>query len=371
MKFDLLVLGGGVIGLACARAVRERHPRLRIAVLDAPAQAMPASLAAAGMLAPWSEFPEPSPLGELCVESLALYGGFLAELSRDTGIDVALEGAGTLVPDVPAESDRIDAKLEAFRRRGVAHRVVEDEALRALEPALSPSVKRAILLPEAIVNPRRLHAALRADAERRGIEWIEGNALARLQQGSRVAGLLLVDGRRVAFDTLLAATGAWSGAVAALLDLHFDVVPVKGQMLRLGAPDGLLRHVVHLKSVYLAPRAGAGIVVGSTMEEKGFDVQVSAAFVDEYAARAAALVPAVAEARVIERWAGHRPRSADGAPIIGRSHRWDNVLVATGHFRNGILLTPATARMVAAIYDGEADAAWTPFSPARFAGASA
>jgi len=371
MRFDILILGGGVIGLACARALHGRHPGLAIGILDAPAQAMPASLAAAGMLAPWSEFPEASPLGELCVASHRMYLAFVAELARDTGVELELEGAGTLVPDVAFERERFEGKLAAWRARGVEHEIIEGAALRAAEPALSPAVARAARLPERIVNPRRLHGALRADAARRGVQWVEGRASARIQNGDRVEGLVLDDGRRVECETLVAATGAWTRDVAELLDLRFDVAPVKGQMLLIEARDGLLNHVVHLKSVYLAPRAGAGIVVGSTMEERGFDATVDEHFVREFRARAVDLVPELAGKPTLERWAGHRPRSSDGLPILGRTPRWSNAIVATGHFRNGILLTPATGEIVARLYDDAACATWAEFSPARFAGASA
>ncbi len=368
-RTDLLILGGGVIGLSCARAILKNSPTLSVTILDAPTDAMPASQAAAGMLAPYSEFPEDGPLARLCAQSLDLYQDFVAELAQDTGINVSLEGHGTLVPKIPEEAERYRRKQEALSKRGVGLHTLSADDVRALEPGISLEVEEALLLPESLINPRLLHAALKSDFERRGGCWISDRAVDRIENRDRLSGLVLQDGSGVGFDTLLAATGAWSGLVADLLDLRFDVTPVKGQMMSLGVTDGFLRHVIHLKSFYLAPRTGEGIIVGSTMEECGFDNSVHDEFIDEFSAKASTIMPELAAMPVVNRWVGHRPRAADGAPIIGRTDRWENMIVATGHFRNGILLTPITGEIVSTLFFDRTSVDWETFSPMRFAGA--
>ncbi|MEQ8821552.1 MAG: FAD-dependent oxidoreductase [Sumerlaeia bacterium] len=368
MHCDLLVLGGGVIGLACARAIHDRHPGLRVAILDADTGALPASRAAAGMLAPFAEFAEDSPLARFCTESLARYrGGWLDRLTKESGVAVECLWNGTLVPAFLGEDARFDAKCRDIAERGLAHRILEGPALRAAEPALAPAIERALWLPEGVLNPRQLHDALREAGRRRGFVFLEDRATEVIADGARVAGLRLAGGGEVGCERLLAATGAWGEAVARLLDVRFPVGPVKGQVGRIAAPDGLLRHIIHLKALYLAPRPGQGVVLGATEEPgAGFDTTVAPRVMADFHADAARLVPALADCPLAEAWAGFRPRTPDAAPLLGPIARWSNVLVATGHFRNGILLTPLTGEVLAGLYDGEA--AWEEFAAERFVG---
>lgn len=362
--YDLLILGAGVIGLACAREIHRRHPSHRVALLDAPTGAMPASRAAAGMLAPFAEFAEDSALARWCAESFAAYPVFASELARETGLDIGLHHTGTLVPEGD-DPENLHRNAQAWTRRGVAWRWLQGDDLRRAEPALAPTVRRAAWLPEAGLVSRQLHAALMASVRRTPMGFIEGTARRVLAEGHRVTGIELADGRVVPCRAVLAATGAWTSPVAELLDLRFRITPIKGQVARLAAPAGTLRHVIHTHGVYLAPWADQGIVMGSTMEDVGFDASVQEATIAAMRARAMAFVPAIAECPVAETWAGFRPKAVDRLPIVGWTARWANVMIATGHFRNGILLTPATARAVARLYENPNDHTWRAFSPER------
>ena len=229
--FDLLILGAGSIGLACAREIRRRHPSHRIAILDAPTGALPASRAAAGMLAPFAELAEDSPLARWCEESLVAYPAFAAELERETGISIGLHRDGTLVPEADGEY-HLDRSIEYWTRRGLAWKLIEREALRRAEPSLAPSVRRAAWLPEAGLNSRQLHEALLAAVRVTGLAWIQGSARRVLAEGDHVVGVELADGRVVRCRAMLAATGAWTSPVAELLDLRFHIKPIKGQIVR-------------------------------------------------------------------------------------------------------------------------------------------
>lgn len=357
---DLLVVGGGVIGLACALEIDAAHPGLRIAVLDKPTAAGKASRAAAGMLAPWAEFGADGPLYRLCVRSLGRYPAFLARHAPH----VRLHQSGTLVPSDPANER--SATREAFLRgTGLRFDVLEGADLRRAEPALNPSIARALLLPEALIHAAALHEALLARAAVRGIALSAADIAEVRTRGARIESVRLDDGTECAPGHVLLATGAWSAALGERFRIAIPVHPVKGQLAVLAAPDGLLRHTIHTHEAYAAPRAGHGIVVGATMEDAGFDAGASAATTAALVEASAALVPALAGLPVREVHVGFRPRTTDGLPVIGRSSVWENLLIATGHFRNGILLTPETGAAVARLYEGGSAESLAAFAPGR------
>jgi glycine oxidase len=197
------------------------------------------------------------------------------------------------------------------------------------------------------------------------VELRQGRIVDVTSDGNLLTGIRLDDGNEIRFDILLAATGAWTNDIARLLDLPFAIRPIKGQLARIGTPDGMLRHVLHLKSLYVAPRAGAGLIVGSTMEDRGFDETIESDVIADFFQQAKSLIPNLGGYDVAEAWVGFRPRSADGLPIIGWSDRWTNLMIATGHFRNGILLTPLTAHIVGELVENPENPKWAIFSPNR------
>lgn len=360
--FDLLVIGGGVIGLSCALHVHVLRPAWRICILDRPTQAGVASTAAAGMLAPFSEFAEDHTLAALARESFAEYPDFLARFAPG----VPLCGKGTLLIDGNATEHRFNSRVQALAGLGVEARILRGDALRAAEPSLAPTVPRALHLPERLIDPRALHASLCEAARTRGIAFLDAELNGLKHTGNVVERGMLGGKDDLRFERLLIATGAWSSALGAQLGLSLDVTPIKGQIVQLDAPRAeTLRHIIHAPNIYVAQRSANAMLCGATMEDAGFDSHIDADTSAELVARAAALVPDLATARVADSWIGFRPRTPDKFPILGKSSRFENLWLATGHFRNGILLTPATGRVIAAsIVEGRPCA--DEYLPARF-----
>jgi glycine oxidase len=342
--FDVAVIGGGVIGLSVAWRARSRG--LSVLVLDRGEPGGGTSRVAAGMLAPASEADaQERALLALGLESARLWGPFAAELHDVSGLDVGLRTHGTLAVARDGDEKRwLERELDLRERLALRATRLLPSAARALEPALAPSIRLGVEFPDDhSADPRALTAALVAACERAGVV---------LAPDTEVTSLDDVD----AVQVVLAA-GPWSAALAPL-----PVRPVKGQTIRLrGEP--LLERTVRFETGYLVPRADGRIVLGATMEERGFDTAVTALAVHDLLRDAAELVPGILELEIEELIAGLRPGTPDNAPLIGRLD--DRVVVATGHHRNGILLAPVTARLVAAELAGEPEE--HAFSPHRFA----
>ncbi|WP_306213376.1 glycine oxidase ThiO [Actinoplanes sp. RD1] len=332
----VVVVGGGIIGLSIAWRL-QRHGT-KVTVYDG-GDADAAWYAAAGMLAPAGEtsFGQEA-LTELLLESSRRWPAFAEELARESGMDLGYDATGALT--VALTSD--DLSVAQREWRGAAGRVPSE--LRALEPALTPRIRGgAFVAGDHQVDPRRVVAALR-----------------RLMRGSVRAGQLaqLPPGR------VVVAAGLGTAALTGL-----PVRPVKGLVLRLRGEPGLLRHVINGyvdgRHVYLVPRADGEIVVGATQEERG-DFSVTAGAVLELLRSAVELVPDLAECELTETVVRHRPSTPDNAPLLGELR--PDVVVAAGHHRNGILLAPVTADLVAElVVTGKADPMLAPFAPGRFA----
>lgn len=373
---DVVVIGGGVIGAAVAWRCAQRG--LSVVVVD-PDPHLGAWRTAAGMLAPVTELQyTETPLLRLNLASLARYPAFAAELSEDAGRPVGLRESGTVLAawdgaDVAALGD-----LHRFMTElGLDATLLTGRELRALEPALAPGLPGALLAGgDHSIDPRDLHDALVAAGLRHGVRLLRAEASLDRVEG-HVRGVRLSDGSRVAAGHVVLAAGSWSAAVAGLPeDARPDVRPVKGQTLRLrlpGAPrlSHVLRAVVKGNPVYLVPRADGRLVVGASTEEAGFDVAPRAGAVYELLRDAQSLLPELSEAVLDEVCTGLRPATPDNAPVIGRS-TLDGLLLATGHYRNGVLLTPVTADAIAALVVGESPQdVVAPFAADRFAPAVA
>jgi glycine oxidase len=340
------IVGGGIIGLASAWRLAQAG--WRVSVLDAAPESREASWAAAGMLAPHHEADAPGPLWRLGVASLALWPGFAAQLCGEAGAEaIDLRAAGGLLPILDDHDQRLaDAKLAFLASQGVAVEHLDATALGRREPALNRACRGALLIPAGQVNPRLVVEALQAACVRHGVELRFGAGVAALAPGA----VRLAQGGSVACDEVVLASGAWTPALAGLAGIDLPGEPVKGQMLRLRADDGLLGRFVHCHHAYLVPRRGQGVVVGSTMVDAGFDKRDDPAAIARLAAGARTLVPALADAPIAETWTGLRPRLAGGLPVLARVRA--GLVLATGHFRNGILLAPITAAAVAALVAG-------------------
>jgi glycine oxidase len=356
----LTVVGGGVIGLSCAwRLARAGHT---VTVCDAAPEAREASWAAAGMLAPHLEAHAPDDLWRFGVESLALWPEFAAALGGAPAIDYGARGGLLPVQDDEDERDA-RARLAFLAAAGVDARWLGPAELLSIEPNLSLSLRGALLVPGGQVDTRRLLAALQSASSAAGVRLRYGTAVRRIAAGE----VELADGASERADQVVIASGAWTPALAAASGLALQGEPVKGQLVRLRAPDGLLaRFVFAHQRAYLVPRAGSGIVIGATMVESGFDKAEDAGAIARLAENARVVMPALREAAIAETWTGLRPRLQGGHPLVARAA--PGLIVATGHFRNGILLSPATAEAVLALAEGRApSAAAAPFAclPAR------
>jgi glycine oxidase len=368
-RADVVVVGGGVIGLAVAWRARLRG--LSVVVLERGAVgAECASTVAAGMLAPVSEveFGEAGRRAlDLGVRSAALWSDFAAELESTTGVDVGLRSSGTLVVARDADEARELERQIAFRAElGLRARRLLPSAARELEPALAPAVRLALHAPDDhSVDPRHLLAALRRACERAGVQVCEHAPVARVEvsasamdardardaRDASVTGVTLADCSRVRAAQVVLAAGAWSAEIAGLPDYaRAPVRPLKGQILRLRDPEGpgLLERVVRFEGGYLVPRGDGRYVLGATVEERGFERHATAGGVYELLRDARDLVPGVLELQIEELSVGFRPSTPDNVPAIGRG-ALGGLLWATGHHRNGILLAPLTAELLAGL----------------------
>jgi len=344
---DVLVVGGGIVGLAVADRAQERG--LSALVLDAGELAGAWSVAA-GMLAPVTEaeFGEDA-LVRLGLEGAERHPAFCARLG------VALRAVGTLVVARDRDDAQVLDRLHAFRNGlGLAAERVRRAAARRLEGALAPSVRLALAVDtDRSVDPRALVRALRARVPVR-----EGRA-ARLVDG----GVLLASGEELRAPQVVLAAGAWAGALA-----DVPVRPVKGQVLRLRDPrgPGLVERTIRTLDGYLVPRADGRFVLGATVEDRGWDAAPTAGGVFELLRDMSEVVPGVLELELEEVGVGFRPATPDNVPLIGRLR--DDLVLATGHWRNGVLLAPVTADLVAGVLAGEPLPDWAaPCDPARFA----
>ena len=366
--YDVAIIGGGVIGLAIARALTEHKVGRRVVVVEAQTGSREASWAAAGMLAPYSEFDADSPFFRLCRDSADQYPAFVRALREESGLPCTLMDTGSLLLHTDGD-DRatVDIKIRFLSALGIEYELLEGDALRRCEPAVSPVVTRGLRLPERSVNNRQLWDALAAACRHRGVDVLLGTPVRGARcEGARVRSLD-TDAGILEADTMVLAAGAWSQAVGDFFGVTLPVVPVKGQMLRFDAPDGTVRRTLHRHGLYIVPRPGFGIVVGTTVEHRGFDRTVEPETITRLAHEAARLVPTLAERVPAESWAGLRPKLPDGAPVFGVAPGCGNLVLATGHFRNGILLTPLTAEIIADLIDGTCTRDLASFAPDRFA----
>ncbi len=373
MNSDVVVVGGGMIGLACAwRAARAG---LSVRLVD-PEPGRGASNVAAGMLAPVTEvtYGEQEHLG-LTIAGARAWPTFASELEDATGYDLGYRPTGTLLVGFDRDDAEALAELRAFQSElGLRVTALRSRELREREPMLSPRVRTGLLAGEDHrVEPRAVVAALLVAGEEAGVA-LKRASVARLDHvDDRVRGVTLTDGRRLRADEVVLAAGAWSATIDGLPDSAKPAVrPLKGQLLHLRALDGrpvlhtTVRALVRHRSVYLVPRDDGRLVVGASQEERGFDTTVTAGATRELLDDAASVVPGIDELELTESIAGLRPTTPDNAPVVGRTSSLSGLVLATGHHRNGVLLAPITAAAVADLLTGaEPTAALTAADPDR------
>jgi glycine oxidase len=375
-KRHVAIIGAGVVGLGIAWRLAARGARVE--VFDKGATGAGASHAAAGMLAACAEAePGEETLIALGRESQARWPAFAAELKAASGIDVELREEGTLVVALTADDQaRLAHHLVFQHKLGLPLQWITAAETRRREPHLAGKLAGAVWSPQDHqVDNRKLAAALRIAAERAGAVIREHTAVKEISvAGGRADGIMLADGTKIAADAVVLAAGAWSRGIAGLApELRPPVRPIKGQMLslRMDAAAPLLTHVLWVPGAYLVPRRDGRLLVGATVEEKGFDTTLTAGGLLTLLEAAWRALPAIEELPIEEMWVGHRPGSRDDAPILGPGPV-EGLIYATGHHRNGILLAPVTADAIARlVFDGTVDAAIRPFGVERFAPARA
>ncbi len=368
---DVVIVGAGVIGLSVAWRLAQRGAA--VTVLERGRAGGGASHAAAGMLAACAEAePGEEALVALGRLSQALWPVFAAELEAATGLSVDLRREGTLVLALNADDHgRLRHQLEFQKRLALPLDWITPAEARRREPHLG-AIAGAVFSPEDHqIDNRRLAAALKIAAAGAGAIIREHTDVVRISTtGARASGVELADGTEVAASTVVIAAGAWSRAIDGVPQaLRPPVRPVKGQMLalRMDAAAPLISHVVWAPNIYMVPRSDGRLLLGATVEEKGFDMTLTAGGVLALLEAAWRVLPAIEDLPIDEMWVGHRPGSRDDAPILGPA-ALDGLVYATGHHRNGILLTPVTANAIARLVaDGAIDAAIRPFGLERFA----
>jgi glycine oxidase len=344
-----------------------------VQIFDRGAAGAGASHAAAGMLAACAEAePGEEALVALGRESQARWPAFAAELLALSGVDVELRPEGTLLVALTADDQaRLTHQLVFQQRLGLPLQWISAAETRRREPHLAGKLAGAVFSPEDTqVDNRKLVSALRLVAEAAGASITEHRAVSAISsRGGRVEGVVLGDGTKVRADVVVLAAGAWARSIEGIgRELRPPVRPIKGQMLalRMNPTAPLLSHVVWAPGAYLVPRRDGRLLVGATVEEKGYDAALTAGGVLTLLEAAWRAVPAIEELPIDEMWVGHRPGSRDDAPILGAGPL-DGLIYATGHHRNGILLAPITADAIARLaLDGVADAAIRPFGIERF-----
>ena len=352
----MIVVGGGLIGTAIARGLARRGAQVRLVTDDRPGTASPV---AAGMLAPVTEaVPTEIGLAGLNLASLQRYGEFADRLSSDTGRDVGLRR----VPTVSVGFDSDDAARLADLAAMLEHAGLEAISCTGREarrhvPLLAPQVRAGLLVPgDWSIDNRLLWRALRADAELAGVELLTGTVTEVALTDGRCTGVTLASGSTISSEQVVWAAGAWSGQVP--LPFELPVRPVKGQVVRLRAgslpvPACTVRAFVRGFEVYLVPRESGEVVIGASSEDRGFETTPSAGAVHDLLRDARTVLPITAEYEFAEVNVGLRPASANHSPILGPTPV-DGLVAATGHHRNGVLLTPVTAELITnLIVDGE------------------
>ena len=368
--YDVAIIGGGIIGASIAFELAAE--KIRVGIFDRQEPGREASWAAAGMLSPAPDSSRDLPLVPFAKESLKLYPGYVEAIEETSGQSCAYarEGAIELFFSSDAETE-CRARLRSLSELGIAAEMISAEAARRTECAISASSTAALWLSEeGTVEPRRVIAALLTAARNRGVEIRSDCGITEiLREGDRCTGVIAA-GEKISAAHVVLAAGCFSEQIARA-DSHGPFAPtrpVRGQMIALRPANGAagLRRVVRSERGYLVPRRDGRIVAGSTTEEAGFEKHVTAGGLRKIVDGVVELCPELAGGQIVETWAGLRPGTPDDLPILGPSDL-AGLWIATGHYRNGILLASATAKLIRGwIVSRNTEFDVDAFSPTRF-----
>ena len=377
---DVAIVGGGVIGLAVARALALRGMR-EVVLIERSSLGAESSSAAAGMLAPQAEADCADEFFYLACESRGLYPAFAAALHEETGIDIELSTTGTLYLAF-TEDDAVELEKRYEWQSNAGHAVerLTAGAARSLEPSISANVCAALMFPlDTQVENRRLISALAASNEMLGVQLMTGTTVESLKLNrSRVAGVATSCGF-IATERVVIASGAWTSLLRISNQTGYDecaadkafrnfrIEPVRGQMLCFEVNPQIFSHVIYSPRGYIVPRRDGRLLAGSTTEHAGFDKRVTAEGVHSILSASLEISSKIESLELTASWAGLRPRASDNLPVLGPCAEIEGVFYATGHYRNGILLAPITGELIAqAIVDNRVSPWHNSFSPDRF-----
>ena len=364
--YEVIIAGGGIIGGAIAFELAQR--KLSVLVLDRQPPGQEASWAAAGMLSPAPDNPEAIPLVPLARASLQLYPEFVAAVEEISGEKVGFRPHGALEMLFGQEAEReLNTLIALHRGLGLDTEVLRAEEAFELEPHLSRDLCAAAFLRfEASVDNRALTRAVLRAIDAHGVEIRAGCAVESLLRAANRCTGVIVAGERVAAEAVIIAAGCFSSSIEGVAQ-YAPTRPVRGQMVALRSGHVDLGRVLRSERGYIVPRGGGLCVAGSTLENAGFEKQITPQGIGKILAAAVEMVPALAGAAIQETWSGLRPDTSDHLPSLGPTDI-EGLLIATGHFRNGILLAPITAKLLADwVTDRRTSISWEAFSPMRFA----
>jgi glycine oxidase len=347
---DSIIIGGGLIGMLTARTLRRRG--LSIGILERGPFGREASWAGGGILSPLYPWRDTPAVSHLAAAGAGMYPSLTWELTAATGIDPEWRPCGLLALGV---SDQGEA-LAWARARNFEMRSVDAKEVATLEPRLAPQDGSVLYRPNVaqIRNPRLLKA-LRQDLENSDVELLADEEVVAIEvKRDRVRGVRGAKGTLYKCNSAVIANGAWSGRLLRETGLDLPIRPIRGQMILLQGTAGMLRHIVLQQGHYLVPRSDGAIVAGSTVEDVGFDAATTEQGLQELKGFVAGLAPALAKLPVVKHWAGLRPGCGQGIPYIGAHPRCQGLYVNAGHFRNGIVMAPAAAELLAALMLDEA-----------------
>jgi glycine oxidase len=345
---DVVIVGGGVIGLTIARALALRGVR-DVCLVERGNLGAEASWAAAGMLLPQVEADAQDEFFNLACQSRDLYPAFAAALREETAIDVELDTTGTLYLALTEhDHEEIKRRYEWQTRAGLSVEILSNEETLALEPCISESTHGALRFPKDIqVENRRLLSALANSVKKLGVDIVTLTTVDSLIiEGHRVRGVQTSRGP-ISCPTAVIAAGTWSSFIKTSPQSPIPTIePVRGQMVCLEAKPQLTRHVIYSPRGYIVPRKDGRLLAGSTSENAGFAKCVTAGGIATILRNALEISPAISDLPVVDTWAGLRPRAPDGLPVLGPCGEIDGLFYATGHYRNGILLAPLTGELI-------------------------
>ena len=368
---DVIVIGAGIIGCAVACELGRRGASVR--VLESRDVGSGATQASAGILAPYTEADRPGPLRALCAESLGLWDDFVARAVADGGRDVLYERTGTLeVVTDRASMRRLERTGRALTAAGVECRLLSARQAQAAEPTLGGAVTGGLLIPShGFVGVATLMEALRgAGAARHGVSFLTGRPVRHVQAGSDGTMVVETAAGTLTGDAVVLAAGSWSGGVDVDGEEALPVRPVRGQLLHLRWSGGPPARVVWGPRCYVVPWPDGSLLVGATVEDAGFDERATVAGVAGLIEAVGGLLPGARRAGFEAVRVGLRPGTPDDLPVVGRAAAAPGLVYAAGHYRNGVLLAPLTARLVAdLLLDGREDPLLAAVAPGRFAAA--